>query len=118
MAKLELCSERRKPVTSMRPDERWELHIGHAKLPDIEELRVWFLENVAGVKGELFYMLACLCDYEELYALRYAADMNVRYIEGENYDVLNTKLAFLELENKRLHERLEGYRSGNQRNPM
>lgn len=101
-------------VSGETPKEREAVEPGNGRWPDsmfepqINELDLiqWFVDNVDGVKGRLYFGLACLCnDVEELQALRYAADPHVRYLNGEIEDKNITELHMNQVYIKNLEER-------------
>ncbi len=96
------------------PREREAVDPGEGRWPDAmfepqyNELDMvqWFVDNIPGARGKLFFGLACLCrDVEELQALRYAADPHVRYLNGEIEDANITELHMNRAYIKNLEER-------------
>lgn len=99
--KVEIIKEREavEPGDGRWPDSMFE--------PQIDELDLcqWFL-GIDGLKGKLYFALACMCnDVEELQALRYAADPHVRYLNGEIEDRNITELHMNQVYIKNLEER-------------
>lgn len=99
-------SEERKEREAVETgDDRWPDSMFEPQINDLEMCQ-WFLDNVGGIKGKLYFALACLCDdVEELQALRYAADPHVRYLQGEMEDDHIAELHMNQVYIKNLEER-------------